>query len=184
MSQLITDGLTAADEKQLTEILKKWKGGALSDSLFTSLAQMLPMPCVESIVFRKVKGRTECLLTPRPENDPIWPGFIHSPGSVLRAIDFRRPDGVAVNGPFERVQKNEIMNKFEYPPIFVDIHTHLGARGPEVLLIHFTSISKHAVLPAGCLWADVGSLLERPNFIKHQQPAILMAAKKFNEEIS
>lgn len=182
MSQLITDGLAMADEKQLMQLLKKWKGGPLSDSLFTALAQMLPMPCVESIVLRNVNGRTECLLTPRPENDPIWPGFIHSPGSVLRAMDFRRPDGVAVNGPFERVQEKEIMNKFEYPPIFVGIHTHLGARGPEVLLIHFTSISKQAILPAGSLWADIDSLLELQNFIKHQHPGILMAAKKFNEQ--
>jgi len=174
----MTNGFDIGDDQKVIDILSKWTGGPISDALFTELARIIPQPCVETVILRQ-NSVIEVLLVPRPANDPVWPGMLHSPGQTLRAGDFFRDDHTPINGPFERVQKNEIKTSFNSPPEFVAIAQYMTKRGPEAVTIYLATIYSQANLPAGAGWYKVQQLETLENFISHQLTAINLAVAKF-----
>jgi hypothetical protein len=180
MNKDITDGFGPGDDEKVIEILKKWKGGRLSNELFTELAGILPAPCIESVILRKNEGKVEVLLIPRPENDIVWKGMLHSPGASIRRSDYQNNPEDAFTETLKRIEDQEIKNKFEEKPRFITSYSIMTKRGPEVVLLFLAKISDRAVLPEGSGWYDIENLNEIPNFLSHQTKAIEEAAKVFN----
>ena len=116
-SQSATEGLTSEEDDQLVHLLSKWTGGRISTPVFTQLAGMIPQPIVEVVFLRVNNEKLETLLIPRPEDDIVWPGMVHTPGTALRAADFHREDRYPLDGAFERIRR-EVNNQFAYPPTF------------------------------------------------------------------
>jgi hypothetical protein len=175
----ITDGFDIGDDEKIIEILKKWKGGKLSTSLFTTLSAMLPTPCLETVILRRSDNEVQVLLIPRPENDIIWKGMLHSPGGAVRHSDYLRSDGKPFNGVFERIESGEIKNKFVGEPKLVTSYPMMTKRGPEMVTLFLMKIDDKATLPEGANWYNVEKLNEIPNFIKHQLKAVQEAVKEF-----
>jgi hypothetical protein len=180
MANTLTDGFSSGDDEQVVTLLKKWRGGKLSDQLFNILAGMTPQPTVETVILRKINSEMEVLLIPRPEGDIIWPGMLHSPGQALRAMDYHRDDLTPLNGPFERVQQQEIMTDFSKVPEFVGVAQYLTARGPEAVHVYLAHITDFARLPVTARWCNIKELEKLDNFISHQLIPIRMAADFYN----
>lgn len=174
-----TDGFDPEDDEKVISTLKKWKGGVLSDELFTQLAYIIPQPTIETVVLRKKENAIEALLIPRPAHDSIWPGVLHSPGQALRKMDYLRTDNTPLNGPFERVQSLEIKAKFLHTPEFVGIAQYMTKRGPEAVHIFLASIAEDSALPENAIWKRVDDLPQLTNFMDHQIIPINMAKNFF-----
>ncbi|GIW61426.1 MAG: hypothetical protein KatS3mg089_0278 [Patescibacteria group bacterium] len=174
-----TDGFDPGDDEKVIALLKKWKGGTLSDALFTRLAWMLPQPTVEMVIIRKRDKTLEVLLIPRPPDDIVWPGFLHLPGQTLRRMDYFRDDNTPMNGPLERIQKYEIQTSYLRTPEFVGVAQYMTQRGPEAVHIYLGAIAKNAKLPSGAIWAAIDDLPKMRNFINHQIIPIKIAANYF-----
>jgi hypothetical protein len=179
MTNTFTDGFSPGDDKRVVAILKKWRGRALSDQLFNTLAGIFPQPTVETVILRHRDTEVEVLLIPRPEGDITWPGMLHSPGQTLRAMDYHRPDNTPINGPFERVQQYEIMTNFSRPPQFVGVAQYSTARGPEAVHIYLARIPEDARLPQLAGWYNIEELENLDNFIQHQIIPIRLAVDFF-----
>ena len=144
---------------------------------------MNPQPIVEVVLFRKNGEILETLLIPRPADDIVWPGMLHTPGAAIRTADFYREDKNPVNGAFERIQRGELNSDFAYTPSFAGRLHRLGDRGPEVAEVYFTE------LPAGSylqhhIWYPVDELAENPKFIQHQLEHVTIAAEQFRKIIN
>jgi hypothetical protein len=175
----ITDGFDPGDDEKVIEIFKKWKGGRLSTSLFTVLAGMLPTPCIETVVLRRFGEKVQVLLIPRPPNDIVWKGKLHSPGGAIRHADYLRTDGNPFKGVFERVETQEIKTKFIEEPKFITSYPVMTQRGPEMVALFLAKIDESAVLPEGAVWYDADKLSELPTAVNHQMRAIEEAVKAF-----
>ena len=178
--QFATDGLTLEEDGELARLLSKWNGGRISTPVFTELARMIPQPIVEVVLFRKNGEILETLLIPRPADDIVWPGMLHTPGAAIRTSDFHREDQNPLNGVFERIQHGELNSDFAYTPVFAGRIHRLGDRGPEVAEVYFTE------LPEGSyqqhhVWYPVDKLAENPKFIQHQLGHVMIAAGFYNQ---
>ena len=144
---------------------------------------MIPQPIVEVVVFRKSGEILETLLIPRPADDIVWPGMLHTPGAAIRTSDFRREDQNPLNGVFDRIQRGELSSDFAYTPGFAGCLHRLGDRGPEVAEVYFTE------LPEGLgqqhhVWYPVDKLAENPKFIQHQLGHVTLAAEQYRKRIN
>ena len=181
MSEDITGGFDSGDDEKVIEILKKWNGGRISTPLFRVLAGMLVIPVLETVILRRHEGEIQVLLIPRPADDIVWKGMIHSPGGALRRMDYERLDENPNNGVFERIQKGEIKTDFIKPPIFsgIIVPGRMSNRGPEIAQVFLCKIDEKAILPPEAGWYNVKDLPKMSNFIQHQLLAINMAVDVF-----
>ena len=180
----ITPGFSTGDDEKVIEILHKWDGGRLSTGLFTELARIIPVSTVETVILRQREGKIQVLLIPRPADDIVWKGMLHSPGASVRWADINRSDGDPLAGVFERIQKQEIMTLFAGRPEFIGMVLQQVKRGPEVTQVFLAQIDPDAKLPLGADWYDVDTLDKVPYFITHQLKAINLAKEKFVAECS
>lgn len=180
--RLITDGLTSEEDQQLTNLLSKWEGGSISTPVFTELARMTPQPIVEIVIFREKNGVLETLLIPRPDDDIVWPGKFHTPGTALRTSDYYREDHNPLNGAFERIQnKNELNTTFVSPPIFAGRLHRLGDRGPEVAEVYIAELPEEPSKSKNHIWYPVEQLANNSSFIQHQLEHVQMAAELYKK---
>lgn len=179
MSTLITDGFGSGDDEKVVEILKKWKGGPISDNLFFTISSMTPQVSAIIVFFRKSDGKIEVLLLPRPVDDPLGAGQLNLPGKMFRSIDFKREDGNAMNGPLERIQTNELKIELEEEPKFVESVFQNTDRGPIVALVHLGKLPIDQKGGEDWVWADVTKLKELDNFLVTETSAIEAALKYY-----
>jgi hypothetical protein len=175
----ITDGFSPGDDEKVVSILNKWKGGVLSDQLFTVLARISPQTSAITVVFRQIDNKTEVLLLPRPDDDPVWPSMLNLPGKMFRAADFKREDKTPINGPIERIQKAELLVNFDYPPKFVGPVFQDTKRGYVVALIYLAEVPANLKQPDHWFWADIDSLSHLENYLKTEQSAIDLALETY-----
>lgn len=178
MGTLITDGFDAGDDEKIVSILNKWKGGPLSDRLFTSVSKLTPQVSVITTIFRKRGDIIETLLLPRPSDDPLWPNMLNLPGKMFRAMDFERVDGNPMNGPLKRIQNDELKIKFESVK-FIDLVFQNIARGHIVVLLHIGELSDNQEDKSDWVWADVTRLKELNNFLETETSAIEVGLKHY-----
>lgn len=169
-----TEGLSIKKDQQLAKLLSLWTGGRLSTPVFTHLAGMIPQPIVELVLFRENGDVLETLFIPRPEDDIVWPGMFHTPGTAIRTADYYRKDQQVLNGAFERLKK-EIKADFT-PPTFVDRLHRLVERGPEVVEIYVTRLLEESEINPKLIWYPVDQLATNPKFIQNQLGHINIAA--------
>lgn len=178
-----TDGLTPAEDEQLAKLLSKWGGGRLSTPVFTQVARIIPQPIIEVVFFRGTGGNIETLLIPRPLDDIVWPGMVHTPGTALRRSDFDRADRNPLNGAFERILWEVKQNEFAYPPTFVARLHRLVERGPEVAEIYVSGLLEEATLQPDKFWYPVNGLASNPNFTQAQLGHVVLAANFYASRI-
>lgn len=176
--QFATDGLALEEDRELAKLLSKWNGGRISTPVFTELARMIPHPIVEVVLFRKNGEVLETLLIPRPADDIVWPGMLHTPGAAIRTSDFYREDQNPLNGVFERIQAGELNSDFAYTPVFAGRLHRLGGRGPEVVEVYFTELPEESH-QQHYVWYPVDKLAENPKFIQHQLGHVSIAAEQY-----
>ncbi|MBI4036696.1 hypothetical protein HY386_02365 [Candidatus Daviesbacteria bacterium] len=178
-----TSGLNHEQDQQLASLLSMWDGGPLSAPVFTQIARIIPQPIVEVVVTRINNRILEALLVPRPNDDIVWPGMLHTPGCALRASDYQREDGNPLNGAYERIQ-DEVGNQFAAPPTFVGRLHRTVERGPEVVEIYTAGIANDAMLKPGCLWYPMDELATHPKFIQVQLGHVNMVIAHFRNRLN
>jgi len=178
MGTLITDGFDSGDDEKVVQILSKWKGGPLSDQLFTSVSKLTPQISAIITVFRKRNNIIETLLLPRPSDDPLYPNMLNLPGKMFRAVDFERSDSNPINGPLERIQDRELKVKLKSVK-FVDLVFQSITRGHILVLLHLGELLEGQEDRDDWVWVDVNKLKETPKFLETETSAIEAGLKHY-----
>jgi ADP-ribose pyrophosphatase YjhB (NUDIX family) len=81
--------MEASDKQELVRLLKIFARDQaqhipFGEDLFSALLQCVPIPSIECVIARFLKGKIEVFLTQRAEDDPFYSKQWHVPGSFLR----------------------------------------------------------------------------------------------------
>ncbi|HEV7453839.1 MAG TPA: hypothetical protein VGO07_01120 [Candidatus Saccharimonadales bacterium] len=121
--------LSGQEAVTVATLLSKLQPGFLPFVIFHQLARLLPMPVVEVVPLRTTgNGKVEILLLNREADDPIWPGKLHVPGTVIRATDTE----YSFESALRRVIHDEMADTEVSEPVFVETMLHRSLRGMEV----------------------------------------------------
>jgi uncharacterized RmlC-like cupin family protein len=121
--------LSSQEAVTVATLLSKLQPGFLPFVIFHQLARLLPMPVVEVVPLRTTdNGTVEILLLNREADDPIWPGKLHVPGTVIRATDAE----FSFESALRRVIHDEMADTEVSEPVFVQTMLHRSLRGMEV----------------------------------------------------
>jgi len=142
-SEDATTGIQPATLEQVLAFVQGFEPGRLPYPLFLELAQKLTQATVELVPLRTNEaGKTEVLLTRRPENDP-WALEWHVPGSILFAsdkIEHPRDYSAAFDrllGPnYELKSGVQVVGE----PVEVATERRVTRRGPELSVLHYAQV--------------------------------------------
>ncbi len=115
--------MTNDEVSTLVELLNKCEVGNLNPDVFVAIDRLTVTPGVEFIPLRRVGNEIQALLIPREATDKVWPGMLHTPGSIFRPTDQN------INDVFERLFKGELGLKQSANPTYVDFNYGHGKRG-------------------------------------------------------
>ena len=118
--------LTNNENQELCKLLAKLEPGMLPSDVFVSIARLTVQPAIEFIPLRKNGKKIEVLLLPRSDDDPIWPGMLHTPGTILR------PNDTEFKYPFKRLLDEEIGITGKYKLMFNTSGLFKSERGSGV----------------------------------------------------
>lgn len=167
--------VTDEEVKQTTELLKKLEPGFLPYPLFEQVARLVALPTVEFVPLRKNNNVTEVLLIARVTDDPLWPGMLHTPGTVIRATDFHGTNAAGIWLPFERLLKDELKDTKLSEPNYVGSLLQKSKRGVEQAQLYWVEVLDQPVV--GEFYA-VDSLPD--SLIEAQRTFIAEAARHFD----
>ncbi|MDL2341619.1 MAG: hypothetical protein QFB87_00885 [Patescibacteria group bacterium] len=130
----------ATDKDQhLANLLKEYEPGFLPYPIFEQIARLVALPIVEFIPFRMHDDQIEVLLIARPEDDVLWPGLLHTPGTVVRATDIQATKGQLWT-PFQRILSEELLDTPVGPHHFVGSQLHASKRGAEQAQLYWIEV--------------------------------------------
>lgn len=129
-------GLSSNEEKRLVDLLTKLEPGFLPYDIFVQVARLVVLPIIEFVPLRTFGGRTEVLLLEREKDDNIWPGELHTPGTVVRPTDSTGEMYKA----FERIRKDELLNTKISDAHFAGTQMHPSRRGMEHAQIFWVEV--------------------------------------------
>lgn len=162
------------EETELVRLLNKLEPGFLPYDIFIEFARLAVLSVIEFVPLRRNKdGVIEVLLLPRDENDAIWPGQIHTPGTVTRPTD---TDERLYELAFERIVSEELKGTKVSEPWFVKNILNKSKRGTENAQIYWVEVQAE---PAVGEFYAVDSLPK--NLIDSQQDFIRLAAGSFKD---
>jgi hypothetical protein len=128
-----------AQIKQVAGLLGKLETGFLPYLIFEQVARLVALPILEFIPLRRAEGETEVLLLKRPAEDPLWPGALHTPGTVIRATDLHT--GEQENwSAFERILHDELKGTALGKPQYVGSMLHKSKRGVEQAQLYWVEV--------------------------------------------
>ena len=154
---------------ELAAQLNGYEPGFLPEPLFVSIARLAVLTAVECIPLRRAAdGTIEVLLFKRPDTDPIWPGMLHTPGTVVR------PSDATLEDSFKRLFKDELGNQQTYIPLFIGTDLIHHKRGGTVTLEHLLRVDQ--ALGEGKFY-DVDNIPD--HFISQQRPMVQRAVERF-----
>ena len=131
------DRLTKSEEQQLVRLLAKLEAGFLPYDIFVEIARLVVLSIIEFVPVRlNEKGETEVLLLSRGDEDPIWPGVLHTPGTVVRPTDTEGNIYLA----FKRILKDELKGTETSEPHYVGSNLHKSKRGMEQAQIYWVEV--------------------------------------------
>ena len=127
--------LKSSEIDTVVKILKKLEPGVLPFELFHQIARLYLTPIIEIVPLKKHKsGKITTILLKRDDDNPVWPGMMHTPGTVVRASD---TEGTFVDA-FARILVDELCDlEIVHDPKLVGYEFHQVKRGREVALIFF-----------------------------------------------
>ena len=156
---ILSMGIKADVLQQLADL----EPGRIPLDLFNAMARLTVTPVVEIAPLYNNVGVLSVLLCKRPEDDPLWPGQYHLPGTIVGAQD--RPGGYS--DAFSRILNGRLRDVQTTEPIFVGSEIVKTARGAEIALIHWAEIlvnpKKDTLFPVDELPSDM--IEGHPNFI-------------------
>lgn len=127
---------------QVSTLLAKLEPGFLPFAIFHQVTRLAAMPIVEVVPLRvSANGRIEVLLLLRETDDPVWPGQLHVPGTVVRATD--TPG--SFDAPLQRVLSKELTGTRTSEPHFVKSILHYSGRGMEVSQVYWVEVQSEPV---------------------------------------
>lgn len=165
MGTLVTDGFDSGDDEKVISILKKWKGGPLSDQLFTIIAGMMPTTGVVVVISYNKKD-PEVVFVDRPADDPKWPNILNLPGKLFRNADFKRTDKLPQNGPLERIEKSEIESEFPKQPKYIGVNLNSDSRGSWAVLVYLVELDNKDDYKSVGEWVRVSEMNKKNNIIQ------------------
>lgn len=156
------------------QTLSKLRPGFLPLPIFLETTRLTVSSIVEIVPLRMKDKRVQVLLTKRDDDDPNWPGMLHTPGTVVRPTD----EEGSYTSAFERILGDELASvELASEPRYVDSILHRQARGMEDAKVFFVVVAGE---PTRGSFYDVANLPD--NTVDTQVDFIQMAAKKFAEE--
>lgn len=123
-------------QRQLVELLKELEAGYLPFDVFIEIARLATLSIIEFVPLRIKNGRVEVLLLSRGDDDSIWPGELHTPGTVIRPTDAEEKMFEA----FNRILKDELSGTKTSQPHFVGSMLHKSKRGTEHAQIYWLEV--------------------------------------------
>lgn len=171
--------------------------GELSDGfkplpVFMALIEKNTLPTVEMVPLRTnpTTGRTEVLLTQRPEDDP-WSNEWHVPGSAILPMDLKNQDP-NWKTPYERTFGRLLNADGElragvkptfWPPVELRTEGRDTRRSTEVSIVHYVEVEGE---PTVGMYVPVGETIEVPDpnmvVIDHHQQFIIDAARDYEQK--
>lgn len=129
--------LNKDQQAQLVQLLSQLEPGFLPFDIFLQLARLTVLSIIEFVPLRWHEGKVEVLLLEREPGDPIWPGEVHVPGTVIRPTDTEGKMYLA----FERILKDELQGTPSSDPHFVGSTLHPSKRGMEQAQIFWVEVT-------------------------------------------
>ncbi|HEX7632809.1 MAG TPA: hypothetical protein VF401_00620 [Candidatus Saccharimonadales bacterium] len=162
------------DIQTTAALLKKFESGFLPYPVFEQIARLVALPILEFIPLRSTDNSVQVLLIARPADDPLWPGMLHTPGTVIRATDIGQPDA---NWPaFQRIQHDELADTEISKPQYVGSLLHQSKRGAEQAQLYWVEVMGE---PKVGTFYDVDNLPE--GLIASQRAFIKAAVDNFRQ---
>lgn len=119
------------------DVLSRLEPGLLPFEIFKEVARIWVTPIIELVPLRRGANGTEVLLFKRPDDDPVWGGQLHTPGTVLRSTD----TSSGFNGALERIEHDELgAAPKTVSPRFVSTVFHQVARGSELSTVFYADM--------------------------------------------
>jgi hypothetical protein len=160
---------------QAAALLAKFQPGFLPYPVFEQVARIVALPIIEFIPLRGNDDKVEVLLIERPSDDPLWPGALHTPGTVIRATDLHS-DGQENWPAFDRILKEELKGTPVGPPHYVGSIFHESKRGAEQAQLYWVEVTG---VPLAGKFYQVDNL--PANFIESQHAFVRAAVDNFKE---
>ena len=126
------------DIQKTADLLKQLEPGFLPYPVFEQIARLVALPIVEFIPLRKIEDKIEVLLIARPDNDALWPGLLHTPGTVVRATDFGAE--TPMWAPYQRIIHDELHDIELGAPQYVGSLLNKSKRGAEQAQIYWIEV--------------------------------------------
>lgn len=168
--------MNISDQTDLAEQLKRLKPGFLPYDIFVQVARLSVLPIIELVPVRRGQDSSiEVLLLERPEDDRIWPGMVHSPGTVLRPTDAE----VGLDAAFNRIITDELNGTKVSAPRFVDTYFHKSRRGAEFAQVYWAEVLEE---PSVGKMYELSKLPE--NLIESQHVFIKDAAANYQNNLN
>lgn len=168
--------MTEADITNTVNLLKQLSPGFLPYSIFEQVARLVALPIVEFIPLRSCGGQTEVLLIARPDEDPLWPGMLHTPGTVIRATD--AGDAQTNWQAFERIMHDELRGVSINKPHYVGSLFHSSKRGAEQAQLYWVEVVAETKIGRFYRASDLPAEL-----MDSQRAFILEAVRNFDQHL-
>ncbi len=142
-------------EKEISDaasVLSRLDPGFLPKEIFFETTRLTVTPIIEVVPVRHSNNRTEVLLMVRPDDDPNWPGMLHTPGTVLRSTDVSH----GFKGALNRIYDDELGFRPEKNPIQATVNFHTVTRGAELATVFYLDLGNDTT-PRGH-WFDAHNL--------------------------
>ena len=164
--------LSKQEERTLVKLLSQVAPGFLPYDLFIQIARLVSLSIIEVVPLRMHNGKVQVLLVPRDADDTIWPGKVHTPGTVLRPTD-----STDLSTVFARIVEDELRNTAVGTPVFVQNEVRKTKRGMEQAQIYWVEVQSEPLVGE---FYDHDALPE--NYIKQQHDFITACVASFQKE--
>ncbi|HSX36314.1 MAG TPA: hypothetical protein VLH84_05275 [Patescibacteria group bacterium] len=164
--------MTDKEKTELIRLLGMCEPGALPEEVFIAFARLTVLPAIEFVPLRYNEGHIEVLLIERPASDPIWPGMLHTPGTVLRSNDKTAQDA------FDRLLHEELIVDGKYTMTFNGWSFVHIKRGAGVTLEYIIQLAQQ---PLHGKYYPYDKLPN--NFIEDQQDMVGRAVETFRRSL-
>lgn len=141
--------MTPEDAEHAGKLLAKLEPGYMPKPVFDQITRIACMPILEIVPVRRGANGTEVLLLQRPVDDPVWPGELHTPGTVIRGSDRSLQDAI------DRVIHDELGNVPAGELQFATTCMHHSGRGMEIAQVYVLEIFDE---PRKGSWHDAHAL--------------------------
>ncbi len=170
--------MNEADIQKTADLLKQLDPGFLPYPIFEQIARLVALPIVEFIPLRVRDGVCEVLLIARPEDDPLFPGLLHTPGTVVRATDVHKGEQDDWQA-FKRILEEELIDTKVSQPCYVGSIFHESKRGAEQAQLYWVEVLGE---PGVGTFYPLNTLPD--NLMESQLSFIELASQSFQEHHS